>query len=321
MVDAMGDPSIAELNISRLNGRQATANEIFNHAAAAPFLTERRLVIVEHALESPGGNSAGEKLISVLDKLPSTATVVLLVDDVRKNRQIKGHWVKQWDKMNESHWLTRWLAQSGSRSEHREYLPMDPIQMRTWLQKQAENIGGKIADNAADALAVYVGGETRWAYQEIVKLLTYVNFSRPIDQKDVDLIVTPIRQADVFEMVDAMALGNTRRAADLLNTLLEEDEALSVFGMIIRQFRLLLQAREAMDDGIKMDEAEHVLGQQRFVVKKLWEQAPRFSLTRLKEIYHHLLQIDLDYKTGRIPFELAMDLFIADMGKKLSSST
>ena len=43
---ALGDPSVAELNISNLNGQGLTLSDIRRDADAMPFLASRRLVIV-----------------------------------------------------------------------------------------------------------------------------------------------------------------------------------------------------------------------------------------------------------------------------------
>ena len=48
-------------------------------------------------------------------------------------------------------------------------------------------------------------------------------------------------------MVDALGTGNGKKALASLHQLLESDEPFQLFGMVVRQFRLLLQAREIMD--------------------------------------------------------------------------
>ena len=50
----MGDPSIAELNTTHLDGRTANLDELVTSSAAMPFLSDRRLVIVDHAAAQIG---------------------------------------------------------------------------------------------------------------------------------------------------------------------------------------------------------------------------------------------------------------------------
>ena len=50
-----------------------------------------------------------------------------------------------------------------------------------------------------------------------------------------------------------------------------------------------------------------------FVLRKTLEQAARYSLARLKEVYHQLLEADLSIKTGKYDPELALNILIAEL--------
>ena len=50
-----------------------------------------------------------------------------------------------------------------------------------------------------------------------------------------------------------------------------------------------------------------------FAVRRTLEQASRYSLRRLKEIYHRLLEADLSIKTGKYDGELALNILIAEL--------
>jgi len=49
------------------------------------------------------------------------------------------------------------------------------------------------------------------------------------------------------------------------------------------------------------------------VARKLSDQARRFNMRQLLEIYDRLLKIDLDMKTGGTPGDVAYELLIADL--------
>jgi len=50
-----------------------------------------------------------------------------------------------------------------------------------------------------------------------------------------------------------------------------------------------------------------------YALRRTLEQAGRYSLPRLKQIYRQLLEADLAMKTGRYDSELALDLLVADL--------
>ncbi len=116
-------------------------------------------------------------------------------------------------------------------------------EMPRWIEGEAKKQGGKIEPDAAARLSEMVGEDTRIAAQELTKLLTYVNFERPVRLLDVDKAGIVSAQASVFELVDALGQNDAKKAQHVLHQLLEEGEAFELWGMVIRQFRLLLQAQ------------------------------------------------------------------------------
>jgi DNA polymerase-3 subunit delta len=178
--------------------------------------------------------------------------------------------------------------------------------------KEAQRQGGKINFEAASALVGHVGNDTHMANQEIDKLLQYVDFKRAIELEDVEELTAQSGQADVFEMVDSLSASNTRLALTQMHKLLETQDPLQLFAMVVRQFRLLIQARELLDEGQpSLIQAElHIPS---FVADKLANQARRFTMPRLESLHHHLLCMDEDLKTGQMPLELALDTFVAGL--------
>jgi len=103
------------------------------------------------------------------------------------------------------------------------------------------------------------------------------------------------------------------KAVELLHGLLEQQDAFGLFPMVVRQFRMLLQAREVLDEGKGVEHIQRELGVAGFVAKKLNYQAGRFRFDELKGLYRSLLDIDVASKTGEMSADLALDVFIAKM--------
>ena len=158
-----------------------------------------------------------------------------------------------------------------------------------------------------------IGQDTRIAAQELTKLLTYVNFERPVRLPDVENASIFSAQASVFELVDALGQNDRKKAQRVLHQLLEDEEAMELWGMVIRQFRLLLQAREMLDERLPVPEIQKTLGLHEFVAQKVCSQAGRFTMPALESIYHRLLEIDEAAKTSRVPLDLALDTLIVEM--------
>ena len=303
----MGDPSTADLNTIRLDGRLASNEDLRTATFAMPFLAERRLVVLANPLARLSEESAQKRFTDILDGLPDTTALVLLLEDQMSH--------KKWELLHANPWIVKWVEGAGKRVYRQECLLPSQGDMPNWIRKHAESLGGKLDPAAALALANITGNDPRLASQEINKLLTYVDFKRVVEAEDVVELCGSGGLVDIFSLVDGIALGNTASALRMLRGLLEEQEAVAIFGMIIRQFRLLLMTREILDEGGKAETVRHDLGQHPYVVDKLVKQAPRFSMERLETIYHRLLELDEAMKSSQMTADLAMETFIVELGR------
>lgn len=307
LVKKMGDPGLAELNITRLDGRTAALEDLQNAVLALPFLADRRLVILRSpSLAGREQDSRNARFLALLDSVPETTRLVLLVEDTWSGKD----W--DWEKLKSSHWLLKWARKAGPRVYIKEARLPAPASMPKWILDHAREMGGAFERPAAEQLAAYIGSDTSLAAQEMEKLFAYVNYSRPVEAEDVQLLTTAGAHADVFTLVDAMAAGERSRALHELEVLLQEQDPNTLFGMIARQFRLLIQARDLMDDGGTPRELEQ-LGIHSYVAGKLMVQARRFELGQLLAIYRRLLDVDEQVKSGQMPIELALEVFLAEV--------
>jgi DNA polymerase-3 subunit delta len=294
---AMGDATTAAMNTSRLDGRTLTENDLNNAVNALPFLAPQRLVVLNSPSARYSQTAAQKKFIQFLDQVPGSANLILIESGVVK----------------ESHWLVKWARNAGQEVEARAFNMPRLREMPDWIINEAQNQGGKIDRQAAMRLAEMTGEDTRQAAQEITKLLTYVDYKHAIELADVETVSIVTSHGDIFAMVDALGAGNGRKALASLNQLLDSDEPFQLFGMVVRQFRLLLQARELMDAKGNAQSVSKELGVAPFVAEKVYGQARGFTTETLEAIYHRLLKLDEDVKTGVMPIETALEIFVVEL--------
>jgi DNA polymerase-3 subunit delta len=302
LTSSLGDPANAEGNLSRFDGRAGLDFEAFHNAVSAvPFLAARRLVVLVHPTAAFPSPEARRKLIGLLDQVPPTSRVVLVEHEVLKP----------------DHWLIQWVKGSGGRAEVQLHALPKSREMAGWIIGETKKQGGRIEPPAAARLAEMTGEDTRLASQEIAKILTYVNYERPITVADVERVGAASAQSSVFELVDALGMGDGHTAQKVLHHLLENEDPHEFWGMVIRQFRLLLLAREIIEAGGSERQVQQALSLRDFVAQKVHRQAQRFSLPALETIYHTLLEIDVGAKTSQVPLDLALDTLIVEMTRRL----
>ena len=296
------DPTTADMNTTRLEARTMTENDLNNAVNAMPFLAPKRLVFIAYPSTKFNKPDARKKFQEFLEKAPDTAKVVLY-DTVEKPKEAEKHWLVKWAEKNK----TLVKAQAFFLPQQRD--------MPGWIINEAKNQKGQIEPAAAAKLAEMTGADTRQAGMELSKLLAYVNWERPVRGSDVEAVCIVTSQQSVFDFVDALSQGNAKVAQRLLHRLLENEEAFSLWGMVVRQFRLLIQAREILDGRGNKDDVARALGVHPFVAEKTTGQASRFSMDALEGIYRRLLRIDEQVKRSQIALDLALDTLVVELAR------
>ena len=306
------DRSEADMNTARLDASTMSDDDWSNAVNALPFLASQRLVLLAHPSRRYTDSKLRARFLALLEKVPPTTRLVMWDELDPKALRSRGK-----AKGGESGtWLVGWLTKHGQTVERHD-LP-SPGSMPGWIVRQFKEQGGQIATAAAARLADMVGTDTRQASQEIAKLLAYVNWSRAVTPADVEAVSVSTVEPNIFAMLDALAEGNTGTAQRLLHQLLESEDEFGAWAMILRQFRLMLLAREVLDargGQSEMLKAVRGIGMNAsaFVADKALKQARGFKMERLEEIYHQLLEIDESAKTGRMPLEVGLDILVAGL--------
>ncbi|MBE7433983.1 MAG: DNA polymerase III subunit delta [Anaerolineales bacterium] len=296
------DPTAAEMNTTRLEARTMTENDLNNAVNAMPFLAPKRLVFIAYPSARYNKPDGRKKFLEFLEKAPDT-TKVILFDTVEKPKD------------SDKHWLVKWAEKNKALVKSQPFFLPQLRDMPGWIVNETKNQGGKIEPGAAAKLAEMTGVDTRQAGMEISKLLAYVNWERPVRGSDVEAVCIVTSQQSVFDFVDALSQGNARVAQKLLHRLLESEDAFSLWGMVVRQFRLLIQAREILDGRGNKDDVARALQVHPFVAEKTTGQAQRFSMEALEGIYHRLLRIDEQVKTSQVTLDLALDTLVVELAR------
>jgi DNA polymerase-3 subunit delta len=293
------DPTSADMNTARLDARSANEDDLNNALNALPFLAKRRLVLLENISSKYNNPSVRKKFLEFIGKTPETTRLVMYESVEPRDA--------------EKHWLMKWAEKNSKLIQTRAFMLPRLKDMAGWIVNETKNQNGKIEPRAAEMLKDMVGVDTRQAGMEIAKLLAYVNWARPVTSQDVEAVCIVTSQQSVFDFVDALANGNGKSAQHLLHRLLESEDEFALWGMVVRQFRLLIQAREILDGRGNQSDVARALGVHPFVAEKAAQQATRFSMESLESIYRKLLRVDEGVKTSQVTLDLALDTLVVEL--------
>jgi DNA polymerase III delta subunit len=141
----------------------------------------------------------------------------------------------------------------------------------------------------------------------------------------IEELVPPTLTASIFHLTDSIGEKNLKESIKTFEIIEEsEGDPTKIFFMIVRHFRLLIQAFDMLQRKEPYQSLVKKLGIQPFVAPKMAGQCKNFTEKDLIEIYKKLLKIDTDFKTGQIKttsqdnshYKLAIEKFIIDCCKK-----
>ena len=303
----LGDASIAGMNTTRLDGRSFSLSQLKDAVATVPFLAAKRLVILSHPTSRLKDKKDQQEFLTYLaaDK-PSSKLILVEYEFLTTEKERKD------GRLN---WLEKWAvsAEQSKRVYMRHHPQPGGAQMVKWIQEYVKSVGGQITPQAAASLSNQIGNDTRLASQEVTKLLTYVNFSRPVDVDDVEHLTPLTAKIGDFELVNALRDRNPGKAQALLHRSLQEDDPIRIFQSIVYQIRVLIIAKELIDEHGTINDIPRSLKIAYYPAKLAMESAPHFPGKSLDMIYHRLLDLDEAIKTGHMEAELALELLVTEL--------
>lgn len=271
------DPS--GMNIARFDGKTAEIGDIMSATTASPFLSERRLVVVEGPFDAH----------DLLVRVPESTILIL------------------WDEK----------APTGKHGKDIVQYKFDALAgpaLTAWVNDEFKKAGVSVEPRATDALVAAVGSDLWRLSVEIAKLAAHAGPSGSVLARDVELLVSSSVESNIFGLTDALADRNAAGAFSLLERELDAGtHELQIMTMLTRQVRLLLQTHALLEEHPRAT-AETVaksLGMHPFVARKTLGQVRRFDRPTLERAYDHLFHLDWHLKTGRASPRVALDLFVA----------
>ncbi len=284
-------------NVVVLDGKNEELGKIIGEIRATPFLSPRRMIVINNVLSNSDKGLLSELIIVVKEnKIPESNIVVFwqgeTISKVKEAKELEIMLKKQ--------------------KYAQEFELLKGVKLNGWIKAEIEKQGGKISAQALTYLALNAGYDM-WRLHSLIEQLVAYKVNEEIQLVDVQLFLDEKIDDNVFNMVDAIVSGNRKQAFKLINEQrrLGED-SYKLFGLIAWQFRILLEMRDLYEreDNLSSDQMAKQLGIHPFVAKKNLYLVKRLPLAKLKQLHQQLLDIDLKTKTGQGDQSLLIDLFV-----------
>lgn len=276
------------MNYAYYEGKNTDIKEVIDLAETLPFFAERRLIVFEN---TGFFKSAGADLADYIGDMPDTTYFIFIESEVDKRSRLykavkaKGHIVEL--SVQDENTLRRWV-QGLVKKEHKTMEPGDIIYFLNKVGTDMENIT-----------------------KELEKLVCYAMDRDVLTREDIDAVCVTQITSHIFEMVNAVAEKNQRKALDLYYELLAlKEPPMRILFLLTREYRILFHVKALLKQGYGRKEIASKAGLHPFAAGRYMDQAKRFHTRELRAAIEEGADIEQRVKTGLLTDHLAVELFL-----------
>lgn len=276
------------MNYHYFEGKDVAVGEVIDLAETMPFLAERRVIILENSnLFAHGGELLAEYLASPAE----TAFFVFVEPTVDKRSKL--------------------YKAVSAKGRAIEFKAQDESVLKRWILGFLKKENKNITERDLNLFLEKTGTDMENIRKELEKLLCYCMDKDVISAQDIEAICTKQVNNQIFDMINALAQGQQKKAMELYYDLLTlKEPPMRILYLITRQFNMLLQVKELKNKGYDANTIGEKVGLAGFIARKYVAQAAKFKETDLRTALKDCVEAEEAVKTGRMNDVMSVELLI-----------
>lgn len=296
------DPASQSLIV--VSGATTTLKEINDKINTGSLFVKKRMVVIEDIFENKSDKLLGELEAFLKNHSESKNTdeenIIIFYDhDINgKNNKLKKDGKKLLAYLLKQKYVQEFKALAGG-------------QITDFIKQEISKLDRKINASAINTLITRTNSDLWRIASELHKLAMMLNAGEEITEQLVTDNVAGVFDDDIFALTDAISARNAKKTLNLLERQylagISEDYILV---MLIRQFKILLQIKSAVEANLSATAMASELKIHPYVIKKGITQVSAFSLNDLKDRLNKLIAIDFANKTGQSETKTELALFL-----------
>ncbi|MEK7664593.1 MAG: DNA polymerase III subunit delta [Patescibacteria group bacterium] len=280
------------LNLIYIDAEKDNFNDLTDSLKIISMFLEKKLIVLKNIFSNQG---LQEGFLKEINKLRETKDIIVVFEEEKVDARNK---------------LFKALKKE---AKCQEFNLLKGIALLNWIKNEFKKNNAK-ADFGIEGIILNYIGNNLWQIKNEIKKLADFKAGSPIKKEDIDLLIRPKIENDIFKTIDALALKNKKQALSFLYKHIEQgDNIFYLISMIAYQFKNLLIIKELQEQQNPYSAIVKKSNLHPFVVKKNYYLCNQFSLQDLKKIYQKIFQADLDIKTGKAEPETALDLLVSEI--------
>jgi len=288
---ACGD---SDANLSRIEGKAATADAIAENAEPAPFFADWRVVVIrDSGLFAAGRKDESDKVSEYLKDLPEWAIVIFDENSVDKRG-------KMYKTANSAG-----LIYDAATPKENELI--------RWIGNIFKDRKKAISPASAAMMIRQIGSNMALLHTEARKVCDFLGERVEVAPEDIVNICTKSTEAGIFDLLAAVGKKQTGAAIGLYREMLAQKEApLMILAMLARQFRFAIQCGY-LSASLNQKEIAARLALSPYAVREFVNLSRTMPQAAAIAALRQCLQTDYRIKTGQISDELALEILISNI--------
>lgn len=275
-------PGMEAFNDKTLEGKEVTARDIIATADCFPMMCEHTLVVVRDYDLFKANEADKAALLDYFSDLPEYLCLVFLYDLIPYKPDARTK-------------LAAGLKEYGLVVDFPRQEQGDLVD---WIVRRFKAAGKDIDSENCKYLIFLCGDLMHNLTMEIGKVAAYAKGSR-ITRADIDAVATPQLDAVVFQLTDALGVGQYDKALNTLADLLHMQEPVQVIMATLgKYFRQLYAARLALESRRTADDVAALWKMHPYTASKLMSAAQKVNLAWCRQALRQSAEADATMKTA-----------------------
>ncbi len=300
LTDKFVDPEWRSLDVKYMDGSTVTAYEIMGEARAYSMFSEKRIVIVRNYLPlyRKSADPGSDELLKFAASSNDTSVLIFMLESSHSGD------------------MTAFGKKLIKACHSYEFARLDKADLKSFISKRLHAGEKMITRRDMDLLIDISGYYNKESGYDLTRL--NADLAKMIKASDGEAVTSDViedlligdNDRFAFNLVDAVVSGNRSKALEIAETIIrEEDGAIPVTELLIKQFEIMNDALELEREGYSIAQMAKMTGVNEFRFKRAYQAASSYSRDRIRRLLIQLYNIDRDMKRGDIDKDVALELF------------
>lgn len=272
-----------EFNLHTFQGKEFSAQKLSEAVDCLPMMSERTLILVyDYDIYKASEEERG-RFGQLFSDLPGYVCVIFVYDLIPYKADARTK-------------LAQIVKSKGSAVQFTRQEQGDLI---SWIKRRFRALGKEVDSAQAEYLIFLCGGLMTGLASEIEKIGAYAKGGK-VTREEIDAVASPVLDAVVFRMTDAIAGGDYDKAMSILGELYQMGQhPIMILSVLGKQLRQLYSARLALERGKGAAYLGELWGMRNsYPAQRLIQSARRYSLPWCRQAVILAAEADQAMKSG-----------------------